>query len=83
MIGSTMLSMNAQGNSDNPLLKKNGQDHMAVFLLSIYHKLNQPFDVAIKERLMEIEAIANNPKALTFEKPSLKWNALVWILSAS
>jgi hypothetical protein len=56
---------------------KNGQDHMAVFPFNEYNisQIKPAFDV--KERLMEIEAIANNPKALTFKTPSLKWNALV------
>jgi hypothetical protein len=37
------------------------------------------FDVVIKERLSEIEAIANNPKAPTLKIRLLKWNAPVVI----
>jgi hypothetical protein len=44
--------------------------------MNIISQIKPAFDVAIKERLM-IEAIANNPKALTLKTPSLKWNALV------
>jgi peptidyl-dipeptidase Dcp len=40
-------------------------------------QIKPAFDVAIKERLSEIEAIANNPKAPTFENTLLKWNAPV------
>jgi peptidyl-dipeptidase Dcp len=67
MIGSTMLSVNAQGNPDNPLLK-NGQVHTAGCLLlnTIFPKSNLLLAV-IKERLSEIEAIANNPKAPTLK----------------
>jgi peptidyl-dipeptidase Dcp len=67
MIGSTMLSVNAQGNPDNPLLK-NGQVHTAGACFNEYNisQIKPAFDVVI-ERLSEIEAIANNPKAPTFE----------------
>jgi peptidyl-dipeptidase Dcp len=66
MIGSTMLSMNAQGNSDNPHLKKMDRPYGGVPAFNL-SQIKPAFDVAIKERLMEIEAIANNPKALTLK----------------
>jgi peptidyl-dipeptidase Dcp len=69
MIGSTMLSVNAQGSSDNPLLKKWTGPYGGVPAFNEYNisQIKPAFDVAIKERLSEIEAIANNPKAPTFE----------------
>jgi peptidyl-dipeptidase Dcp len=69
MISSAMLSINAQGNSDNPLLKKWTGPYGGVPAFNEYNisQIKPAFDVAIKERLNEIEAIANNPKAPTFE----------------
>ncbi|MEZ7500461.1 M3 family metallopeptidase [Flavobacterium sp. Arc3] len=69
MIGSTMLSVNAQGNPDNPLLKKWTGPYGGVPAFNEYNisQIKPAFDVAIKERLKEIEAIANNSKAPTFE----------------
>jgi peptidyl-dipeptidase Dcp len=69
MIGSTMLSINAQGNSDNLLLKKWTGPYGGVPAFNEYNisQIKPAFDVVIKERLSEIEAIANNPKAPTFE----------------
>ncbi|MEZ7505161.1 M3 family metallopeptidase [Flavobacterium sp. Arc2] len=69
MIGSTMLSVNAQGNPDNPLLKKWIGPYGGVPAFNEYNisQIKPAFDVAIKERLKEIEAIANNSKAPTFE----------------
>lgn len=69
MISSTMLSINAQGNSDNPLLKKWTGPYGGVPAFNEYNisQIKPAFDVAIKERLSEIDAIANNPKAATFE----------------
>jgi peptidyl-dipeptidase Dcp len=61
-----MLSVNAQGNPDNPLLKK-WTGPYGGFLNEYNISQIKPFDVVIKERLSEIEAIANNPKAPTFE----------------
>jgi peptidyl-dipeptidase Dcp len=46
-------------------------------------QIKPAFDVVIKERLSEIEAIANNPKAPTLKIRLLKWNAPVVILSVS
>ena len=69
MIGSTMLSVNAQENPDNPLLKKWTGPYGGVPAFNEYNisQIKPAFDVVIKERLSEIEAIANNPKAPTFE----------------
>jgi peptidyl-dipeptidase Dcp len=69
MIGSTMLSINAQGNPDNPLLKKWIGPYGGVPAFNEYNisQIKPAFDVAIKERLNEVDAIANNPKAPTFE----------------
>jgi peptidyl-dipeptidase Dcp len=82
MIGSTMLSVNAQGNP-NPLLKKWTGPYGGVPAFNEYNisQIKPAFDVVIKERLSEIEAIANNPKAPTLKIRLLKWNAPVVILS--
>jgi len=69
MISSTMLSINAQGNSDNPLLKKWTGPYGGVPAFDKYKidDIKPAFEVAIQERLNEIDAIANNPKSPTFE----------------
>jgi peptidyl-dipeptidase Dcp len=45
--------------------------------MNIISQIKPAFDVAIKERLMEIEAIANNPKALTL-KNTIASNGTRW-----
>jgi peptidyl-dipeptidase Dcp len=75
MIGSTMLSVNAQGNPDNPLLK---MDDHTVPAFNEYNisQIKPAFDVAIKERLNEIDNRQQSEGAL--EKTQLlKWNAPV------
>lgn len=69
MIGSTILNVNAQSSLDNPLLKKWSGPYGGVPAFNEYNisQIKPAFDVAIKERLNEIEAIANNVKPPTFE----------------
>jgi peptidyl-dipeptidase Dcp len=83
MIGSTMLSVNAQGNPDNPLLKKWTGPYGCAFNEYNISQIKPAFDVVIKERLSEIEAIANNPKAPTFENTIAQMERAGRILSVS
>jgi peptidyl-dipeptidase Dcp len=84
MIGSTMLSVNAQGIRTTHCSKMDRSiRRVPAFNEYNISQIKPAFDVVIKERLSEIEAIANNPKAPTLKIRLLKWNAPVVILSVS
>ncbi|TDE06423.1 M3 family metallopeptidase [Flavobacterium hiemivividum] len=69
MMATSILATHAQDKSDNPLLQKWKGPYGGVPAFNEYKiaDIKPAFDVAIKERLAEIDAIANNPKPPTFE----------------
>ena len=69
LMGTTFFSVNAQSKADNPLLKKwtgpyGGVPAFNEFKVSDF---KPAIKFAIQEKLNEVDAIANNPKAPTFE----------------
>ncbi len=69
LMGTTFFSVNAQSKADNPLLKKwtgpyGGVPAFNEFKVSDF---KPAIEFAIQEKLNEVDAIANNPKAPTFE----------------
>lgn len=69
MMASSILATQAQDKSDNPLLQKWKGPYGGVPAFNEYKiaDIKPAFDIAIKERLAEVDAIANNPKPPTFE----------------
>jgi peptidyl-dipeptidase Dcp len=68
LIGSTVLTMNAQNIKDNPLLKDWTGNYGGVPAFNQYKisDLKPALEFAIQEKLNEVNAIANNPKPATF-----------------
>ncbi|KAF2512511.1 M3 family metallopeptidase [Flavobacterium foetidum] len=69
LMGTTFLSAEAQTNSNNPLLKPWAGPYGGVPAFNEYKVVDfkPAIEFAIQEKLNEIDAIANNPKAPTFE----------------
>lgn len=68
IMSSTFLTVSAQTNSENPLLKKWTGPYGGVPAFNEYKlfDIKPAVEAAIQEKLTEIEAIANNPKPPTF-----------------
>ncbi|RUT71198.1 M3 family peptidase [Flavobacterium cupreum] len=69
LMGTTFFASNAQTNSENPLLKKWTGPYGGVPAFNEYKvsDFKPAIQFAIQEKLNEVEAIANNPKAPTFD----------------
>ena len=69
LIGSTVLTMNAQNIKDNPLLKewKGNYGGAPAFNQYKISDLKPALEFAMQEKLNEVNAIANNPKPATFQ----------------
>jgi peptidyl-dipeptidase Dcp len=69
MISTSLLTANAQSNSDNPILKKWSGLYGGVPAFDEYKisEIKPAIEAAIKEKLEETDAIANNPQAANFE----------------
>ncbi|MFZ0596414.1 MAG: M3 family peptidase, partial [Flavobacterium sp.] len=69
LMGTTLFSASAQNNSDNPLLKKWTGPYGGVPAFNEYKvsDFKPAIQFAIQEKLSEIDAITNNPKAPTFD----------------
>jgi peptidyl-dipeptidase Dcp len=69
LIGSTVLTMNAQNIKDNPLLKDWTGNYGGVPAFNQYKisDLKPALEFAMQEKLNEVNAIANNPKPATFQ----------------
>ena len=69
LISSTVLTMNAQTNPTNPLLKDWTGNYGGVPAFNTYSiaDFKPALEFAMQEKLNEVEAIANNPKAATFQ----------------
>lgn len=68
-MGTTFFASHAQTNSENPLLKKWIGPYGGVPAFNVYKvsDFKPAIEFAIQEKLNEVEAIANNPKAPTFD----------------
>lgn len=68
-MGTTFFASHAQTNSDNPLLKKWIGPYGGVPAFNVYKvsDFKPAIEFAIQEKLNEVDAIANNPKAPTFD----------------
>ncbi len=68
-MGTTFFAATAQNNSDNPLLKKWVGPYGGVPAFNEYKvsDFKPAIQFAIQENLNEVDVIANNPKAATFE----------------
>lgn len=68
-MGTTFFASNAQTNADNPLLKNWAGPYGGVPAFNEYKvsEFKPAIQFAIQEKLNEVDAIANNPKAATFE----------------
>lgn len=68
-MSTTFFGASAQNNSDNPLLKKWTGPYGGVPAFNTYKVLDfkPAIEFAIQEKLNEVDAIANNPKAPTFD----------------
>lgn len=69
MMSSAFLTLGAQTNKDNPLLKKWAGPYGGVPAFNEYKvsDIKSAVETAIQEKLVEIDAIANNPKPPTFD----------------
>lgn len=69
MMSSSLLSIQAQTNPENPLLKKWEGPYGGVPVFNDYKisDLKPAFEFAIQQKLDELDAIANNPKPPTFD----------------
>ncbi|MDR7369265.1 M3 family metallopeptidase [Flavobacterium aquidurense] len=69
IMGTTFFAANAQNNSDNPLLKPWVGPYGGVPAFNEYKvsDFKPAIEFAIQEKLNEVDAIANNPKAPTFD----------------
>ncbi len=69
MIGSTLLTMNAQNIKNNPLLKDWTGNYGGVPAFNEYKvsDFKPAMEFAMQEKLNEVNAIANNPKPATFQ----------------
>ncbi len=69
LIGSTVLTMNAQNIKDNPLLKDWTGNYGGVPAFNEYKvsDFKPALEFAMQEKLNEVNAIANNPKPATFQ----------------
>lgn len=69
LIGSTVITMNAQNIKDNPLLKDWKGNYGGVPAFNEYKvsDFKEALEFAMKEKLNEVNAIANNPKPATFQ----------------
>ncbi|MFB9078693.1 M3 family metallopeptidase [Flavobacterium procerum] len=69
LMGTTFLSAEAQTNSNNPLLKPWTGPYGGVPAFNEYKvaDFKPALEFAIQEKLSEVDAIANNPKAPTFD----------------
>ncbi|KFF06873.1 M3 family metallopeptidase [Flavobacterium reichenbachii] len=69
LMGTTFFASNAQTNADNPLLKNWAGPYGGVPAFNEYKvsEFKPAIQFAIQEKLNEVDAIANNPKAATFE----------------
>ncbi|WP_031454401.1 M3 family metallopeptidase [Flavobacterium chungangense] len=69
LMGTAFFAINAQNKGDNPLLKKWTGPYGGVPAFNEYKvsDFKQAIEFAIQEKLNEIDAIANNPKAPTFD----------------
>ncbi len=69
IMSSTFLTLSAQNNFDNPLLKKWDGPYGGVPAFNAYKlsDIKPAVEASIEEQLKEIEAIANNPKPATFD----------------
>ncbi|MEC4050227.1 M3 family metallopeptidase [Flavobacterium sp. SUN046] len=69
LISSTVLTMNAQNNPTNPLLKDWTGNYGGVPAFTTYSiaDFKPAMEFAMQEKLNEVEAIANNPKPATFK----------------
>lgn len=69
LMGTTFFALNAQTNTENPLLKKWAGLYGGVPAFNEYKvsDFKPAILFAIQEKLNEIDAIANNPKSPTFE----------------
>lgn len=68
LITSTVLTMNAQNSKENPLLKDWAGNYGGVPAFNLYKisDLKPALEFAMKEKLDEVNAIANNKKLATF-----------------
>jgi peptidyl-dipeptidase Dcp len=69
LMGTTFFAANAQTKSNNPLLQKWTGPYGGVPAFNQYKvsDFEPAIEIAIKEKLSEIDAIVNNPKAPTFD----------------
>lgn len=69
LMGTTFFAANAQTNSENPLIQKWKGPYGGVPAFNEYQvsQFKPAIDFAIQENLDQVDAIANNPKAPTFE----------------
>lgn len=69
MMSSSLLSIQAQTNLENPMLKKWEGPYGGVPAFDNYKisDLKPAFELAIQQKLDELDAIANNPKPPTFD----------------
>jgi peptidyl-dipeptidase Dcp len=69
LMGTTFFASNAQTNAENPLLKNWAGPYGGVPAFNEYKvsEFKPAIQFAIQEKLSEVDAIANNPKAATFE----------------
>jgi peptidyl-dipeptidase Dcp len=69
LMGTTFFAVNAQSKVDNPLLKKWTGPYGGIPAFNDYKvsDFKPAIEFAIQEKLNEVDAIANNPKAPTFE----------------
>lgn len=69
MMSSSLLSIQAQTNSENPLLKKWSGLYGGVPAFNEYKvsDFKPAFELAIQQKLNELDRIANNPKPPTFD----------------
>lgn len=69
MMSSSLLSVQAQTNPENPLLKKWSGPYGGVPAFNEYKisDFKPAFEIAIQQKLNKIDAIANNPKLPTFD----------------
>ena len=69
IMGTTFFAVTAQNNSDNPLLKPWTGPYGGVPAFNEYKvsDFKPAIEFAIQEKLNEVDAIANNPKAPTFD----------------
>ena len=82
MIGSTVLTMNAQNIKDNPLLKDWTGNYGGVPAFNEYKvsDFKPALEFAMQEKLNEVNAIANNPKPATFQNTigNLNYVLFLW-----